>query len=138
MKRNEGWEKRLAELVQARMSMPFCWGTFDCVLFAADVVQALTGEDLAAAFRGRYSTELGARRKMLHMFGADVQSVVMRYRFPEILPAAARRGDLGVFDGSGGQTVAVCLGRDWYAPDASGVGLGAHARAEIKRAWRVG
>lgn len=44
------------------MRTPFAWGTFDCVLWLADWSVTRLGTDPAAAYRGRYSTALGAGR----------------------------------------------------------------------------
>lgn len=58
--RLQDWPERLAELVEARRHAPFRWGRHDCVLWAADAVLACTGQDPAAAWRGRYATEAEA------------------------------------------------------------------------------
>ena len=41
---------------------PFGWGASDCSLFLADWVKDLRRVDPAAAWRGRYRTELGCKR----------------------------------------------------------------------------
>jgi len=46
------WPLQLDALLSARLRMPFEWGVFDCTIFAADAVQAITGVDLAAQHRG--------------------------------------------------------------------------------------
>ena len=51
---------RLRTLLLARRLAPFAWGSRDCALWAADVVQAVTGVDVAADLRGRYATARGA------------------------------------------------------------------------------
>ena len=59
--RVEGWEKILHDTLETMKERPFVWGTFDCCLFAADIVQALTGVDYAAGYRGTYHSEAEAR-----------------------------------------------------------------------------
>ncbi|PHY13252.1 hypothetical protein CSW58_07010 [Caulobacter sp. B11] len=41
---------------------PMAWGVNDCMLFAADWLWSVAGQDPAAAWRGRYRTEAGAAR----------------------------------------------------------------------------
>lgn len=40
----------------------FRYGKLDCCLFVADVIKQLTGKDFAEPWRGKYTTEAGARR----------------------------------------------------------------------------
>ncbi|TIS98770.1 MAG: hypothetical protein E5W88_05075, partial [Mesorhizobium sp.] len=54
------WDRRLARMVTAHMSLPGLWGAADCLLTAADAVMATTGHDFAAGIRGRYKTAKGA------------------------------------------------------------------------------
>lgn len=54
------WPERLALILESRAATPFQWGVQDCVTFAADVAQALTGVDLIARYRGTYDSEEGA------------------------------------------------------------------------------
>lgn len=54
----------------ARISaLGFAWGQRDCGTAAGLVVLAATGLDPCAAFRGRYSTELGCVRALRKLFG---------------------------------------------------------------------
>lgn len=55
--RKQNWQTLLHNFLEARARAPFAWGSNDCALFAADAVHAFTGEDLGAAFRGKYSTQ---------------------------------------------------------------------------------
>src|SRR5258708_4686376 len=55
MKRLEDWVVRLEAFIKERTAQPFKWGSQDCCLFAADAIEAITGVDLAADFRGKYS-----------------------------------------------------------------------------------
>lgn len=63
--RRLNWHQHLAQTLQAAMTRPFSWGEHDCCLFAADCVQAVTGVDVAADFRGTYTTPLGAKKPLL-------------------------------------------------------------------------
>lgn len=50
----------LAEFLSAAAARGFCWGTHDCMLFAADWARELTGADPAVAWRGSYDSQSGA------------------------------------------------------------------------------
>lgn len=60
MRRIENWPLALAAFLKARELESFNYGTNDCLLFAADAIQAMTGTDVAADYRGTYSTEAEA------------------------------------------------------------------------------
>ncbi len=57
LKRSAGWELRLSQFLKDLESTPFQWGENDCALMSANGVQAVTGVDVAAEFRGQYSTK---------------------------------------------------------------------------------
>lgn len=53
LQRHQHWATRsFHEFLRGRRAAPFAWGTNDCALFAADAIQAFTGVDIAAEFRG--------------------------------------------------------------------------------------
>jgi hypothetical protein len=93
MTRLKDWPSRLAALVAAARARPFEWGTHDCCLWAADAVQALTGRDPAAKWRGTYSTEVGAFRVVLALGGLPV---IAALGGTEIPTALAITGDVGL------------------------------------------
>lgn len=51
------WAERLAGFFAAQAGGTFAYGVKDCCLFVADGVQAMTGADLMADYRGRYNSE---------------------------------------------------------------------------------
>lgn len=138
MPRIEGWEKRLADLVSDRDARPFAWGEFDCALFGADAAQAVTGVDPAAVYRGRYSTKRGAYAALKRVCGGGLEEAVVANGWPEIAPALAGRGDVGITETDDGPAVAVCMGSVWLAPRSGGAGLARLKRHAIARAWRIG
>ena len=97
-----------------------------CALFAAGAVEAVTGENPATAFRGRYA-EVGDNLE------ATIDSL-----FPERPIAMARRGDLVWHDGSVGVVI--------DGGDAYFVGTDERGRPDLVRvprtkwlkAWSVG
>jgi len=44
------------------LGRPFAWGRVDCAILACEAYDVLTGRNLAAQYRGRYSTAGEARR----------------------------------------------------------------------------
>lgn len=134
LRRQPGWPLRLEALVQARAATPFAWGSFDCCLFAADVVQALTGVDPAARLRGTYATAPQALRR-LHARGGvhAIASMALGLAVPVAL---ARVGDVVQVEVGGHAALGVCNGTSVLGPSATG--LVAINISQAQCAWRVG
>lgn len=94
------WDRRLACVTEKHIGMPAEWGVCDCLLTAADAIEAVTGKDLASSIRGTYSDQLGALRAMRRRKCKTVEEVFAK-RFPAIGPLSAWRGDVGVIDING-------------------------------------
>lgn len=117
---------RLQRLVSSRLRRSFAWGVHDCALWVADAAQAVTGQDPAADFRGRYSTEAGATRLLMRKLGGylgdDMLGAIVAQRLgPEISPAMAQPGDAGLTEQAGRPMLAVCVGSQWLAPGPEGL-----------------
>lgn len=136
--RLENWPGLLEEFIEQSLHAPFEWGARDCCLFAADAVRAMTGEDYAAEFRGRYRSARSAQQ-VLAAFGG-VSGIVERTGFEEIAPLMAQRGDVVLVNTEAGDALGVvgmdgrvvCQGPDgltFLNPDSFGFGA--------SRAWRV-
>jgi len=100
------WEFRLHEFMLANCERPFAWGEWDCILFACAAAEAITGEDKAAAFRGQYSNEAGARA-ILRELGQGTLLRTIDHHFEAKPVGYAGRGDLVWHNGCAG----VCLGQ---------------------------
>lgn len=100
------WENRLSAFITERFDMPFEWGQNDCILFAMSAVEAMTGEDKGAAYRGRYSDKEGAALA-LREIGKGTLLKTVDSQFDRRPAGTARRGDL-VMTATG--SVGVCLG----------------------------
>ena len=101
----------------------------DCCLFVADAIEAMTGRDVAASFRGRYRNRAEAFDAVAAVTGRrTVQSIAAQlfqaHGCASCPAAAARRGDavlldnglLGLLDLSG-RDIVVCARRGlWRAP----------------------
>jgi len=96
MARVEHWERLLAAAIDTARAKPFVWGVHDCPTFAFEVRMILTGgEDVAALWRGRYTTALGGARVMRRLGWASLEDMG-RALLGEPRPAVllARRGDI--------------------------------------------
>lgn len=136
MIRMPDWEQRLAAYLDPLMAdAAFEWGRRDCALFAADAVLTMTGEDIAAAFRGRYTTAHGSLRALKRYGAGDLRSTFSA-TLPSVPVGYARRGDLVMHDGS----IGICIGSDalFLRLESEGPGLERISRAEWSDAWSVG
>jgi hypothetical protein len=130
------WPERLAALVEERRSVPFTWGEHDCVSFAADAAQAVTGADPIAPWRGSYASEEEGDR----ILGPDgLEAFVARFLADfgarEIPPARAQRGDWVLLTIGNQALCGVCLGATIAAPGQRGLAF-VPARKAV-RAWAV-
>ena len=126
------WQTRLSDLVRRRLHTPFRWGEQDCCLWAADVVLACTGVDLAADLRGEYSTEFGARR-VLAQHGGVVELAIARLG-PVVPTILAQPGDVGLVMGGEWPTLAAAAGGHFLAPGPAGLVTVLPDR--VARVWR--
>lgn len=115
MTRLPDWEARLSAYLAEVRGLPHAYGSHDCALHGANVVNALIGIDHGAPFRGRYTTELGAA-KALRKYGAGTLEATFDAHLPVIPIAFAGRGDLVMAEGS----IGVCIGGDAMFVGAAG------------------
>lgn len=133
------WEARLNTYLAERRAMPFAYGSNDCALFAAGAVEAMTGQDPAASFRGAYRSVAGSVRA-LREIGAGTLEATLDTLFPSIAAGFVRRGDL-VWNG---EAVGICIGAvalfvgSEVEGEAAREGLLRVPRAEWVKGWRVG
>ncbi|MFC7333096.1 DUF6950 family protein [Rhodocista pekingensis] len=139
MTRLRDWPERLDRLVEDARHNTFTWGLFDCCLFAADAVSAVTGIDPAASWRGAYAdartaTRLLARRGGLEAMAADI---ARRHGWPGVPPAFLGRGDVALVRlEEDRHALAVCLGAALVLPAQRG--LAARDRTHALSGWRIG
>lgn len=126
------WSLRLGALVAGRLDSPFAWGSNDCCLWAADAVEAVTGVDPAAGFRGSYDTALSAARTLQSLGG--LVALCEQHLGPEITPAQGQPGDIGLVDEAPMGALVVCLGLHWMGSGTSG--LRPVTTEKVSRAWR--
>lgn len=129
-RRLHDWQLRLEACIAERWARPFEWGVHDCTLFAADCVLAVTGVDHAADFRGKYTTEIGARKLLLRAGG--LEAIAIGSLGAEIHPALAQAGDVGMAFETEQPILCVWGGAHWI-----GAGLeGLQPVVGVQRAWR--
>lgn len=135
--RLEGWEARLAGVLEATRGRPYRLGESDCFRLACEVQAALTGVDRLPEFSGRYRTK-GQAKRLIARYGASFDAAFSW--FFGVAPVAvpqARRGDVVKFvDDAGEAHLGVCVGAEVavYGP----AGLVFVPRAACALAWRIG
>lgn len=137
MKRLPDWPQRLDAVIVEATAKPFRYGAFDCCLFAADAVRAMTGVDPAQSWRGCYRGLRGALQ-MIRREGDVPAIVTSRLGIAPLEGHAARRGDLVWRPGppAGYGAVGVCIGLHCVYP--SDRGLAFMPRDEGRLYWMVG
>lgn len=139
MTRLPRWRRRLEALTDELRRRPFDWSRqHDCALgLSARAVEALTGEDIAASWRGRYRSEKGALLA-LRKAGFDSVADAAASMLPEVAPSMAQEGDIAAVpdDGPFGFALGVFVGERVLVlrPD----GLATVDRLTAGRAFRVG
>jgi hypothetical protein len=137
--RKPGWPRLLNEFLIAAQDryrrVGFTWGREDCIHFAGDWVQRLTGDDPIADYRGRYSTAAEAFALLAELDGTLYDALVKRFGDP-VHPAKAMRGDLayiapdkcGIMFTSGARMMGLFLGEGGFV---------LHRARDIDHAFRV-
>lgn len=129
------WRVRLGEYMARVAYLPFRPGQHDCALFAAGAVEAMTGTDLAAAWRGRYRRLEDGQAALRDAGFASHVDLAARL-FPEVLPSFAQAGDLAVFEADGGaEALGVVQGGAAYVLRPEGLAI--VSRLHMQRAFRV-
>lgn len=121
----------LVAFLDQNLRTPFAWGEFDCVIFAARAVEALTGVDrLADATSRKWRTARGAARALAAAGGleAAVDGVL-----PKISPAFAHRGDVALVEVEGRASLCIFEGDSIVGPGE--VGLVRLPRLAASCAW---
>lgn len=134
--RLDGWEGRLAALLEDARERPYELGDHDCFRLACRVAHALTGVDHWPAFCG-YRTEREAL-KAIAIYGSSFLAAGDRFFGSEhVASERARRGDIMAYrDARGQHHLGICAGRNVAVLGAAG--LQWIAPAECVCCWRVG
>ncbi|MFD1914108.1 DUF6950 family protein [Halodurantibacterium flavum] len=131
------WQARLTAFVMACRTEELVPGRFDCMLFAAGAVMAVTGVDLAAPWRRRYSTFRGGQRILRRAGHAD-HVALLDAHLPVIHPSRAVPGDLAAVPGTDGlPAIGVIQGAAIFVLGEEG-GLALAPLLSARSAWKVG
>ena len=97
--RFENWPTPLIEFIYAANQRLFSWGEFDCFIFCADAIQALTGEDVFKdyEFRGKYKSAEGAIKQFKKHGFKNIEHIWDEFLEP-VHPNYAQRGDIVLLD----------------------------------------
>lgn len=102
MKRLPGWRGRLSAALLQCDAAPFSWENGgDCILrLVAPAVNAMTGEDFAAAYRGKYQNADEAKAALAEQGFASLSEALASV-FSPIEPAHAQIGDIAIVETPG-------------------------------------
>jgi hypothetical protein len=91
--RVEGWESLLNRHIEDARGIVFEWGVNDCALWCADWVRKATGQDFAATWRGRYTSE-EELKSQLHAMGLTDPAGIADEVLQPVETGFAKRGDI--------------------------------------------
>lgn len=131
-----GWQKEFWSVVGTAGSRNFEWGTHDCVTFAAECVQAITGD---RQLRNRIRKEFGAwsdLRSALKAHNGQLGFAIDSFLGARVNWPALCMGDLGLaIDEDAQEIVVVHDGLQFICPDK--VGLRSVPFRFIKSGWKI-
>lgn len=107
LNRRDDWQPRLTQYIATNGLQPFEFGVNDCALFAAGAVEAMTGEDIAAPFRG-YTNERGGLLA-LKRAGFEDHVDLCRQSLPTLPGHIPQTGDIALVPGDGGNALGVVV-----------------------------
>ena len=118
--RRPGWEARLNAVIVGHMRAPFAWGQTDCATFTAAAIEALSGVDIIAPFRGYTSYAGGLKRA--RAAGLDGLEAVFAARLRAVPLAELNRGDAVVIEEAGEPVMGVFGAPEAYVMASTGLG----------------
>ncbi|EOX1508527.1 hypothetical protein ACPD0N_003194 [Vibrio cholerae] len=130
--RKKNWIASLAAVIASAREKAFEWGQHDCCLFASDCAIAVCGVDPAEAYRGRYQTEIGAKRALTRQHGSI--EAAFDACFVRISPPLAQRGDIVLIKSEMGMAAGVVWTTGIWSVSPQGTGP---VELEPLVAWRV-
>lgn len=112
------WPQKLDAKVEEWRSRAFAWGTADCCQFAAEVVEAITGDDKRSLFPA-YADEAAARAIIAANGG--LSGLASAALGASKHPSRAMRGDVVLLDRGEGELIGICIGSRIVAPGLQGL-----------------
>jgi hypothetical protein len=143
VQREQNWEMLLHNFVESRKKQPFKYGINDCALFVADAIQAMTGTDVAADFRGKYTDMLSSLAIIKQVTGGTTVEDVAVFEFAKSgikelsTVKLAQRGDVVLCNNEGAPALGIV-----YLNGIDGLFVGTDGLFKVavlacRRAWRV-
>lgn len=134
--RREGWEARLAAVIEWARSRPYELGVHDCFKFTCRGVEALVGVDLWKPWESRYRTRRDALRCIAEVAPSFDLCFTKMFGVEPRGAAWARRGDVLKYIQNGEAHLGLCNGE-------TVAGLGEHGllfipTLQCDAAWRIG
>lgn len=126
--REIGWQQRLVAVLQDPKFKSHEWGKSDCCILAADACMAVSGKDPAAEYRGKYDSEIGAKRVLAKLSIAEALDA----HFERVDLAFVQRGDVVQMDDDAAGVV--WAGVVWSVDKEKGIGM---TNKTVRTAWRV-
>lgn len=107
--RGPGWEQRLTALISGNRERPHEFGQWDCLLWPAAAVKAVTGRDFGRGHRGKYRS-LASAYQHLQKMGFDSPEALLDSLFKEKPVGFAQRGDLALCSTLSGEQPGIVMG----------------------------
>ena len=144
LQRTTHWATReLHDFLESSATKSFQWGVHDCCLFAADAILAMTGADIADAFRGKYNDEASAFSLIKSVTGGSTvagaaEYCALQYGLEEYpFPLMAKRGDLAVVEESGRLIAGIVHLTGRHVVSVGEDGLKRLCISTVQRSWAV-
>jgi len=97
--RYKDWPERLNDYFVSVRNKEFEYGVFDCCIFTAGAVEAITGEDHMEEFRDQYESKESSD-KALEEIGNGTLYDTLAAKFGDPIPGSiGQRGDIAMFEG---------------------------------------
>lgn len=138
MKRLAGWRSRLEGVVDEYRLSQLDFGKFDCAIFCARAIEAITGARVGDPAWWRYGSRRGGAKIMLEAGFTNLADLTASV-LPEIHPSQAYIGDIAALesDTEFGYALGVVTG-DRIFVVREGAGIGTVDLLAAKRAFKVG
>jgi len=142
MQRKASWPEDLYTFIRSRKDMPYAWGANDCCSFPCDAILTMTGTDVYAEFRGKYTDEAGAGTILLQIAGstdkvAAIEYITAEFGMEEIAVPFAQRGDVVLLGVDGGFALGIVYLDGISAAAVAAEGLHRVPLSYATRAWKV-
>lgn len=135
--RLEGWEQRLAAVIDSALGKAYVLGQNDCLRLACACVAALTGVDYWPRFAG-YRTKRQALVTIARVAPSLGEAVTATLGVSPSATVAALRGDILLYrDEAGEDHLGTCLGRDVLLMGADGAITTSVDDMRLLCSWRV-